>query len=313
MIHNQKIYRLIASSIIILIIFSSCSAGKEAQRDEKIELTPTNITQIIESESLPTNMPEPTVEIFTPTPDNRSTPDEWQTWPVVPEITNGAIAIYLDGVNTAVNSRAFSKIGDCQNIKEAFLGIYDREGRYYLTEKDAGLQDTIDNFAGFFNRDGLAIEQGLNAAAALSPLHADPDNCEPNESPLQCELRAVNPALAFISFERWWPDVTPPEVYKKYLRSVIEITIENGTIPILITKADNVEGNHQINKIIAELAYEFDIPLYNWWLAAQPLPFRGLDPEREDGFHISVEAWDARSYFALQTLDTYWKGLQEIQ
>jgi len=304
------IYQLFVSSIIIIFIFSSCNASQETQPGDMMVSEPIYIIEVLETEVIQTNTPEPTVEILTPTPDNRSTPDEWQNWPIVPEITNGAIAIYRDGMTKGVNTRAFSKIGDCQNIKEAFLGIYDREGRYFLSEKDLGLKETINNFAGYFNRDGESIEQGLNVAAALSPLHANPDSCEPSEGPLQCELRIVDPVLAFISFERWWPDQTPSEVYKKYLRSVIEITIANGTVPILITKADNVEGNHQINRIIAELAYEFDLPLYNWWKAAQPLPFRGLDPERDDGFHISIEAWDTRSYFALQTLDVYWKGLE---
>ncbi len=59
-----------------------------------------------------------------------------------------------------------------------------------------------------------------------------------------------------------------------------------------------------------KLAFEFDIPLYNWWRAAQSLPHRGIDPERNDNFHISVEVWDTRSYYALETLDTLWKGLK---
>jgi len=257
-----------------------------------------------------TYTPQATLDKSTPTPDLRISPDNWQDWPIVPEVTNNSIAIFTRGKQKDVDPKSFSKIGDCQNIKEAFLGIYDLEGRYFLREGEKDWQETIDNFMGFFNKDGMAIEQGLNVAAALSPMHADQDVCKPSESPLQCELREANPSFAFISFERWWQKDTPPDVYEKYLRIIILATIDHGTVPILVTKADNVEGNHQINLIITKLAYEFDIPLYNWWRAAQLLPHRGLDPDRNDGFHISNEAWDTRSYYALKTLNILWKGLK---
>ena len=73
---------------------------------------------------------------------------------------------------------------------------------------------------------------------------------------------------------------------------VLDTIMAHGTVPILITKADNVEGNHQLNYIIAKLAYEYDLPLYNWWRAAQPLPYRGLDPETQRWipyFHGSLD------------------------
>jgi hypothetical protein len=60
-----------------------------------------------------------------------------------------------------------------------------------------------------------------------------------------------------------------------------------------------------------QLAFEYDIPLYNWWRAAQALPHRGLDPARDDKFHIDPEfAWTEQSAFGLGTLDSIWKGSQ---
>lgn len=286
---------------------SSITIGSDNSSDAELE----NISIGAGTESIETQTSEISIENSTPTPDLRTPPELWQDWPIIPTITNNAILIYENGISQNVNTKSFSKIGDCQNIKEAFLGIYDLEGRYFLGKDDLDWQETIDNFRGFFNRDGESIEQGLNVAAALSALHADPDTCLPSESPLDCELRTTNPGFAFISFERWWPNETPPDVYEKYLRIVIQKTIDHGTIPILVTKADNIEGNHQINQIIANLAFEYDIPLYNWWKAAQFLPYGGMDPERSDGFHISIEAWDTRSYYGLETLDLLWKGLKD--
>jgi hypothetical protein len=305
---------LIVSSAMLLIL-AGCNESSEPLQKEEVIInaqSQSNMekdeTQIITGTIQP-NPSENILEISTPTPDLRLPPTEWMDYPIVPKLTNHATSIYKTGLQMGANSNTFSKIGDCQNIKEAFLGIYDTT-RYFLVGEDQDLQHTIDNFKGFFNRDGEAIEQGLNVAAALSPLHANPEVCDASESPLDCELRTANPIFAFISFERWWPNETPPEVYEKYLRIVIQKTIEHGTIPILVTKADNIEGDHQINQIIANLAFEYDIPLYNWWRAAQFLPQRGMDPERNDGFHISIEAWDSRSYYGLKTLNSLWKGLE---
>ena len=318
MINNIRISNF-AYIVFLLLLLSGCANIKEVQATEKINDSAGSKTSTLSKPAqLSTQVnktftPIATIDNSTPTPDLRIPAEQWQDWPIIPEVTNNAIAIYARSIQTKVDSKSFSKIGDCQNVKEAFLGIYDLEERYFLWEDELDWQETIDNFEGYFNKDGKAFGQGLNVAAALSPLHADPDICKPSENPLQCEFREANPSFAFISFERWWPKETPPEVYEKYLRIVIQATIDNGTVPILITKADDVEGNHQINQIIAKLAFEFDIPLYNWWRAAQLLPYRGIDPEREDGFHISIEAWDKRSYYALETLDTLWKGLKDRQ
>lgn len=308
-----KRHKLIIFTIKLFFLFAflitACSSKvtPEIKGEIALDTSPTNTTSPVQT--LPEPSKTPTAEIiFTPTPDSRIPPEQWQSWPIIPEATNHSVEIYKLGHANGVNPNAFSKIGDCQNVKESFMGIYDT-GRFFLLESQKDWQQSVDQFKSFFNRDSLAFGQGLNVAAALSPLHADPVNCHPNENPIQCELRVINPAYAFIRFERWYPDVTPPETYEKYLRQIIEIVIEHGTLPILMTKADNVEGGHQINAIIAELAYEYDIPLYNWWKAAQALPNRGLDPERDDLFHIDpVYAWTEQSAYGLGVLDSIWKG-----
>lgn len=307
---DKKTNHLVYIFVFATLIIFSCSKANIEEVEQKSAIEMIVVTGATHSPQEYIETPEPTQISFTQTPDLRIPPDQWQNWPIIPEVTNNAIEIYQEGTKNGINPHAFSKIGDCQNIKEAFLGIYDKEDRYYLPPEKIEWQLTIDNFAGYFNRDGEAIEQGLNVAAALSPLHANADNCLVSEGPLQCELRTVKPSFAFVSFERWWSKETPPEIYEKYLRTVIETIISNGTVPIMITKADNIEGNHQINQIIVNLAFEYDIPLYNWWAAAQFLPHRGMDPERDDGFHISIQSWDKRSYHALETLDHLWKSME---
>ena len=100
--------------------------------------------------------------------------------------------------------------------------------------------------------------------------------------------------------------------YGEYLRQIVDIIIQAGALPVLSTKADNVEGDHSINRVTAEVAYEYDIPLFNFWLAADYLPNHGLDPERENVYLIP-DAWDERSFTALRTLDAILRAAGAIQ
>jgi hypothetical protein len=241
--------------------------------------------------------------------ENRLPPERWQEWPVVPELTGREKSIYQYGLALGNDPHSFSKVGDCQAIKSVLMGIYDQPDRYVLTANEAYLQETIDNFAGSFNRDGQGVRGGYNAAAVLSPLWADPEICQPGENPIECENRTHNPSFVIISLEVWWEGRTV-ERYEEYMRTIIDYYIDNGVVPILSTKADNVEGDHRINLATARLAYEYHIPLWNFWLAVQSMPNHGIDPNR-DGFHISYEAWTVRSYTALQALDAVWRGVRD--
>ena len=46
--------------------------------------------------------------------------------------------------------------------------------------------------------------------------------------------------------ETWWYD-RPAENYAGYLRQIVEISIAEGIVPILATKADNLEEDWSIN------------------------------------------------------------------
>jgi hypothetical protein len=136
---------------------------------------------------------------------------------------------------------------------------------------------------------------------------ADPALCQANETPLECEYRLKKPAIAFVSMgTNWAPNASAS--FEKYLKQIVETSIEQGVIPILMTKADNIEKDGLLNQTIAQVAYDYDVPLYNAWRAVQFLPNHGL---KEDGIYLTTEAWDVRSYFALETLDALRRALQE--
>jgi hypothetical protein len=250
-----------------------------------------------------------------PTATLRPSPgaEDWQTFVVPPAFGGRAVEIFRRGISMERDAHAFSKIGDCQNITTYFLADFEQPEKYRLGEY-AGLQETIDWFKGSFGRKSLAVKGGLNVASVMNPLMADPAACLPGESPLGCELRIQNPSLALISFEEAWDGNV--EKYETYLRQVIEYVIAQGVVPVVATKADNLEGGQRINALIAHLAWEYDIPLWNFWSAVQLLPSHGLS---KDGFHLTQalgfknyffdlppnkwSGWMARNLSALQTLD----------
>lgn len=238
--------------------------------------------------------------------------------PAVPTGVSDAMReVYQAGILLGNDPTRFSVIGDCQNVSSYFLAVFEQPGEYSLGDEYAHLQPTIDHYQGSFSRVSVAVKGGFNAAAVISPLRADPEVCNPNESPLDCELRLWRPSVVIVSMETWWSQ-KPQEEYEKYMRRVLDRIIETGAVPIIATKADNLEGDHAINETIARLAYEYDIPLWNFWAAVQPLPDHGLS---KDGFHLTFarnffddpkrmqNAWPWRNLTALQTLDIVRRGL----
>ncbi len=256
------------------------------------------------------------VEITVPAPTASFDPNEWQDLPVIPVLSDAAREIYIHGLSLGNNPRAFSKVGDCQNVPSMFLSIFEYEGFYSLREEDTHLEELIEWFDGSFSRESEAVRRGFNAASVVSPLWANPESCEPGETPLDCEIRLHRPSIALVSLETWWEG--DPEKYEQYVREILETLIDRGILPVLATKADNLEGDHRINMILAGLASEYDIPLWNFWRAIQPLPNHGL---MEDGFHLTfaenhfddpeamMAAWPWRNLTALQVLTSVWQGV----
>ena len=233
--------------------------------------------------------------------------------PIVATATGTAQAIFQRGLARGNHPDRFSKVGDCQSVPSFFLAMYDR-GEYRLGSEYAYLQDTISHFAGSFIRDSAAVWSGFDVYAVLDPTWANPARCASGESPIACEYRLWQPSFVIISLEVWRG---PTALYIDNLRQVLEFWIGHDVVPILATKADNREQDSSINVAIASLAWEYDLPLWNFLMAAQPLPNYGLT----DGFHLSFaqcnfddpaamrNAWPWRNLTALQSLDAVRRGV----
>lgn len=251
----------------------------------------------------------PTIDPLRYTPQaTRLAPDYWGGWPIVPEVTGRVLEIYRAGVLMGNDPYAFSTIGDCQSMPNVFLGIYETD-RYNLGSFDY-LQSAIDHYRGSFNRKSAAVKDGMSVASVLSPMWNDPEQCAADETPVGCELRIHRPSVVFINLGTNWKN-GGPTAYEKYLRQVVQVVIDHGAIPVLTTKADNIEGDHSLNVATARVAYDLDLPLMNFWLASNDMPNHGLDGSR-DNVYLTPDAWDRRNFYALVTLDALWNGLKTV-
>jgi hypothetical protein len=262
-------------------------------------LTPTaaSTPTITLSRSTPEGTPGPSPTVTaTPLP-----PALWSQWPVIPAVSPRAVEIYRAGLAKGADPHSYSTVGDCQSEPAVFLGIY-ATNRYWLGKDYQYLQETVDYFKSSFERQSLAVRDGLSAPSALDPLWSNKDKCGANESPVACDLRVHKPSIVFINLGTNWRADASVDAYEKYLRQIVDLVIQGGALPVLSTKADNIEGGHRINQATARVAYDYGIPLWNLWLAVQDLDNHGLDPSRKD-VYLSVEAWDRRSFTALRVLD----------
>jgi len=261
-------------------------------------ITPTIIVEVLPS--------------TTPTFDNQS----WQTIPIIPGVSQTVKDIFAHGQELGNNPHAFSKIGDCETAAQWFLGDYDLPSDQYSLGPYSNLQAVIQQFSGSFSRSSLAARIGFNAASVLNPIWADTKQCHSDETPLACEYRIQRPAFAFILLGT--NDVYHLDSFEANMKKIIEFSFQQGVIPILATKASNLEGDHSINITIARLAYEYDIPLWNFWLAVQPLSHGGLqsdnehltwDPNFFDNPFNMKAGWTIRNLTALQALSAVWQGV----
>jgi hypothetical protein len=237
---------------------------------------------------------------------------------VISNFSAEAQAIYERGLALGNNPNVFAKVGDCNSENGRFLVMFEEPGAYTLGERYAYLQDTIDYYAGSWERTSVAAQSGFSPASVMDPVFADPTQCQADEGPLLCEYRLIRPSVALIALGTHYAPTMAQ--YEADLRVVIEESIRLGVVPILATKADDVEGGDRINPIIRDLAAEYQVPLWDFWLAAQQLPNGGLAstlihpsyaaPIFDDPWSMQ-KGWPWRNLTALLAFDSVRQGVAD--
>ena len=272
----------------------------DAAPDDSVEsATPTN-SQPDEidpaAEPLGTFTPIPTVPYAGPPAS------EWKQWPVLPEtLSSEMIAIYQRGVALGNNEHAFSVLGDCQSIPDVFMGIYDQDPDF-VAELPEELQQTVRHFGGSFERYSPTVKDGTTEGALL--WYGWNDNlageCQHGESPLDCELRVHKPTVVFLHTGTHWEARS-----RDYLIKIINKIKAANAIPVIVTKADNREKDGRVNQTLADLAAEFNLPVWNFWASVQHLPENGMEPGSD--MYLSEAGLEIHRQGALQALNAIWR------
>ena len=283
-------------AMIALVLISACSPA--AGTPVPSALAPTVALPTIVSPQLPP------LEAFNPASVGGI---DLAGYPIIPEISANARAIYQTGLARGNNPAVFSKLGDCMTENPYFLVTF-AEGDYELGPYP-GLADVISHYSqapartenwdkNSFATVGLAAASGFNIAGPLDATWADPAWCKGGESPAACEYRWAQPSIAVIMFGTNDVAYTDAATYNYFLRTLVAETIDHGVLPLLNTfptRPEDPVKSLLLNRIVVSVAEDYDVPLINLNRALEPLPHQGVDPN--DTIHLSVPADQQVDYF----------------
>jgi len=271
-------------------------------------LTPSPPITIVSDPVSPT--PEPTEPAGTPFVQNIDLdPADWKDWPVIPTYIDPSLQkVYERGQSLGNDPHSFSIFGDCQARPGEFFGVFETDPTTLLF-LSPGLRETVDFFEGSFNRESSTAQDGTTPGALLwTQWHRGEYGCEFDETPVECELRTHRPSFVIIQVGTHFESRNT-----EYLRRIILQLLDEGVVPILATKADNREKDERINRDMALLASEYDLPLWNFWAAVSDLPNRGLytrsDRPLQGNIYLSDEAEMIHRSTGLEALSVVWRAV----
>ena len=222
----------------------------------------------------------------------------------VPTITAAQRRIYRSSVAYGKDLHRFTVVGDCNSLPPVYLQRV-ADGEFDLSSAP-GLRWAASYFAPSFSRISLAVNGGFTAATMSDPDWADHNLCDKNVGPFACEVWVSRASVVFIEVgtgdQYEWKD------FEKNYRPLVEHALAKGVLPVLVTKADDLEARNgapsgYINDVIRRLAGEYNVPLLDFWQASRTLPNNGLLDENGLDFHLSPAGRDLHLIATLQTLD----------
>ncbi|MBN1562396.1 MAG: Ig-like domain-containing protein, partial [Anaerolineae bacterium] len=187
-----------------------------------------------------------------------------------------AQTIYQHGRSMA-DPGIFSVIGDTPPA-QFMRDLGDSEGNFTEIPDAQMVSDVVFYYAtktlpiggnSFTSGGAVASDPTWKSADLLNPALGNPNACQANEAPLNCELRTNRPSVVFVIVGR--NDVianTPVDQFAANLETILQTTIQNGAIPILMTIPGNpaVYPNlNDYNTTIARAAQDRNLPLINVW------------------------------------------------
>lgn len=305
--------------LVFCICLTACAAEGTSVPPTRTQPSPTH-TSLVKASNYqvpiaePSRTPRPTpilLKTLTPTATflpnvTPLDPEAWKTLPVIPNVDASVRDIYEYGQSLGNDPRAFSIFGDCQTRPDEFFGIFETDTAV-LENLSPELLELVEYFQGSFNRESSTTQDGTTPGSLLwTQWHRGEYGCTFDETPVECELRIHRPSFVIIQVGTHFESRNT-----EYLRRIILQLMDAGVVPILATKADNREKDERINRDMAMLAAEYDLPLWNFWAAVSDLPNRGLytrnDRPLQGDIYLTQEATLRHRMTGLEALDTVWR------
>jgi hypothetical protein len=243
-------------------------------------------------------------------PDSRA---DWRTAPAVPHLDAGAKKRLLGTLRwgRALGNRAavFAKVGDSLSASPAFMQAlgcprWRRSGhpeldlavkRFRATALPGGSADC--GRVNSFSRNSSAARPLMPSPWANYPGGSLDAKCQPDETPLRCEVRLIRPAYAVIlmgtndASVAIQYDVDVRQGFIAAMSETVTTARALGVVPVLTTippRTDSATAEsvtEGLNEALSGLAAARHVPLINLWRAVDPLPGYGIST---DGIHLSL-------------------------
>lgn len=279
------------------------------------------------TQQVPVTIPDAPTPTFTPDPGDGSIANTTAVEPNIDAFAGRFAEILANAPangNPPMRTDVFSVVGD-GSANANFLLPFAALDTYSLGGNIEGeISDTITLYNG--GEVNSFARLGETPRGSAEELLAESSAC-PGFSHLACELQISTPAVLIISVgykeaRDMNPDAIDFEPFRANLRQMVQTSIDNGTIPVLLTvyrrPSDQIAKYRAVNEVIIEVANEFDVPVVNVWRLFRELadqaysgdepsiapndngqPFPGLLRRPE----IDTFGENARNYYALRTLD----------
>jgi hypothetical protein len=233
-------------------------------------------------------------------------------------VLRSARSIYRQGQQLGNHPDRFIVIGDSTSAGNeytlpAFCAFH--WGSYKLGRYES-LQTTLDYYAASFCANNLTLRSGFSTAHIFDPLWADPTLCGVGETPLECEYRRSQPAIALIYIGLVDITYSTTDEFNKNLDTMIIFLIEHGVIPVLHTVPSSdrmtaargyTESMAELNRMVGDAAARYGLPLIDLKRALYDLPNQGCI---EEGFHLSYRVDGVLNFTGDELI--YGKDLREL-
>ncbi|MGK0360711.1 MAG: hypothetical protein ACI9U2_003025 [Bradymonadia bacterium] len=236
--------------------------------------------------------------------------------PLTPSVRDGLRAIAALGPGLADD--VFAKIGDSLTVSAAFMHCFGRADDAIRLDGRDQLWDTITHFRGGragntnpFRRESVAATVGWSASSAYTG----------NPSPIDTELRALDPRFAVVMFGSNDIQRRNIDSYAEQMFDIADQLIGEGVIPIFSSvppRGDDRDADFQVppyNAVVRGIAQGLQVPFVDLELALRPIDDFGL---AGDNLHGSTYRQDGTllpcAFTAPALQDGYnWRNLLTIE